>query len=384
MIAACPFPCERGTPVRIYRMAEALAKRGHQVHVVTYHLGKLTSAPENLHIHRIKNIPTYRKMDPGPTPQKLLILDTLLIRRLRQLLREQPFDVIHAHHVEGLLTALSARSVQPETPIVFDVHTLLESELPFYGIGPIRSMLQKIGYWIDQTVSRQADFTITVTEIIRTRLLELNVTTPQTSLTIPNGVEMDLFQDSRLRCRDRQDDCTVIFTGNLASYQGIEPLLQAFALLHHRRKNVRLRIVTHTSFLPYERLAQELNIRHAIELIQDGFHAIPAWLAASDIAINPRFEAPGLPQKTMNYMAAGLPIVSYAGSGEHLINEKTALLVYRREPEALASALERLIDDPELAQRLGTAARHVVENQMNWEQTATMVENVYATVTSST
>jgi len=39
MIAACPFPWPRGTPIRIHRIAEAVARRGHAVHVVTYHLG---------------------------------------------------------------------------------------------------------------------------------------------------------------------------------------------------------------------------------------------------------------------------------------------------------------------------------------------------------
>ena len=49
IVAACPFPLPRGTPVRILRMAEALADRGHEVHVVTYHLelrrGELEDPP---------------------------------------------------------------------------------------------------------------------------------------------------------------------------------------------------------------------------------------------------------------------------------------------------------------------------------------------------
>ena len=39
MLAACPFPAARGTPIRILRIAEELARRGHDVDVVTYHLG---------------------------------------------------------------------------------------------------------------------------------------------------------------------------------------------------------------------------------------------------------------------------------------------------------------------------------------------------------
>ncbi len=35
MVAACPYPARRGTPIRIHRLAEAMAARGHRVHVVT-------------------------------------------------------------------------------------------------------------------------------------------------------------------------------------------------------------------------------------------------------------------------------------------------------------------------------------------------------------
>jgi hypothetical protein len=58
MVAACPFPYPRGTPVRIYRMAETLARRGNDVHVITYHLGE---SPQQVPftIHRTPSITTY-------------------------------------------------------------------------------------------------------------------------------------------------------------------------------------------------------------------------------------------------------------------------------------------------------------------------------------
>ena len=55
-------------------MAEALSKRGREVHVVTYHLGDhLKSAP--FRIYRIPTVKTYRHYAPGSTYQTLLVLD---------------------------------------------------------------------------------------------------------------------------------------------------------------------------------------------------------------------------------------------------------------------------------------------------------------------
>ena len=90
MIAACPFPSPRGTPIRILRLAEGLSQRGHEVHVLTYHLGE---EPENqsFRIHRIQNVRTYQKISPGPSYQKLMVLDPLLAIKLSIFLQHSLF-----------------------------------------------------------------------------------------------------------------------------------------------------------------------------------------------------------------------------------------------------------------------------------------------------
>jgi glycosyltransferase involved in cell wall biosynthesis len=377
MVAACPFPCERGTPVRIHRMAEALLARGHEVHVVTYHLGESIDLHPDLHVHRIPRLATYRKMSPGPSPQKLLVTDVLLTRRLRQVLHEHSFDIIHAHHIEGLTCALSARRQHRHIPVVFDAHTLLYSELPYYTYRPLRSAASLIGGWIDKRFAPRADYIIAVTDSIREHLLREGHTTPETSATVGNGTEFERFDTIEPRQRSDDDECIFVFTGNLAAYQGIEPMLQAFASLHSRRSNVRLRIVTRASFDAYEKLARKLKIDDKLELLKRGFDDVPRLLGASDIAINPRIEAPGLPQKTMNYMAAGMPLVSFAGSGKYLVDGETALLVPDGDTEAFSAAMERLMDDPVLARRLGEAARAMVMAKMSWDRTAEKVEEAY-------
>src|ERR1700676_2772363 len=81
LIAACPFPAPRGTPVRIERMAEALAARGHWVDVVTYHLGA-DCAGRPFTVHRIANVARYQRTAPGPNWRKLLQIDPMLAAKL--------------------------------------------------------------------------------------------------------------------------------------------------------------------------------------------------------------------------------------------------------------------------------------------------------------
>src|SRR5688500_16102663 len=145
MVAACPFPWPRGTPIRIHRLAEAVAQRGHEVHVATYHLGEdAGGAPFT--VHRIRDVPAYRRAEPGPTARKLFHLDPLLAGLLRRLHERLRFDLVHAHHYEGLLVASHAVR---GTPIVYDAHTLLSGELPSYRLGLPRPLVRALAPYLD-------------------------------------------------------------------------------------------------------------------------------------------------------------------------------------------------------------------------------------------
>lgn len=372
MIAACPFPYPRGTPVRILRMAEALERRGHEVHVVTYHLGR--ELPDTrLRIHRIPPIRSYTRVAPGPSPKKLFVLDPLLARELGRLLHERRFDVIHAHHYEGLLVARARRDAN--VPIVFDAHTLLSSELPFYGRNVSAGVKRAIGQFVDRHLPGRAHHVVAVTQRIRDRLVDMGAVPADRVSVVTNGVETELFDAVR---PVRHDDVrTIVFAGNLAAYQGVDTLLRAFRLVRDRRRDVRLQVVSESSFEPHESLARELNVRDAVDVVQVGFEALPAYLVSADVTVNPRGDADGIPQKLMNYMAAARPIVSFAGSAAHLVHGETAWLVPHDDVEGFASAILQLLDQPELAARLGRNARAQIDREFSWERTAERTEQVY-------
>jgi glycosyltransferase involved in cell wall biosynthesis len=370
MIAACPFPWPRGTPIRIHRIAEAVARRGHAVHVVTYHLGQELADPPFV-VHRIRDVPFYRRTSPGPTLRKLFLLDPMLVRLLRRLHHEIRFDLVHAHHYEGLLVASHAVR---EIPIVYDAHTLLGSELPTYRLALPRRCVRAVAPWLDRYLPRRADRIIAVSETIRQTLTILGASAPDRVHVIPNGVEWERFPMER---GITPDGPTVIFAGNLAPYQGVNLMLQAFALLHDRRADVRLVIVTDSPFTPYEVLARQLGVRAAVDLRRATFPEQPAILAGAAVAINPRVRCDGIPQKLLNYMAAGLPVATFDSSAGPLRHEVTGLRVPDGDTVAMADALERLLTDRVLAQKLGDAARDQARREFSWDQVAARVEDVY-------
>jgi len=379
MVAACPFPAPRGTPIRIYRIADELSRRGHHVDVFTYHLGADTAGVE-FGIHRIPNIRTYRKQSPGPSYQKLMLLDPLLAVKLVRALRRGRYDVLHAHHAEGLLAALPARLLF-RVPLIFDVHTLLETELPYYRMGLSRDLLRRFGRMLDARLPGRADHVIAVSEEIRATLTNRFGHPPHALSVIPNGVEARFCDASApLDSQPLHRGLTVVYAGSLASFQRIDLLLRGFAAAHARQPDLWLHIYTESPFLEFEPLARALAIRDRIRIASVSLDHLPAHLAAADVAVNPRTECAGTPQKLCNYMAAGCPIVSFAGSAKHITHERTGLVVADNDVDALAHGILRLIADKALARSLGAEARSYARNELGWSRVAERIEAVYRQV----
>jgi len=376
-IAACPLPWPRGTPIRIHRTAEALVARGHEVHVVTYPLGDARVVIP-YHVHRVGASGEHLDPRPGPSFTKLVRLDPLLLRRTKRLLDEQEFDVIHAHHYEGLIVALLARRRTRETPIVFESHTLLATELPEYRSPFPRALTRRMGHWIDRTLPQRADHVVAVTDRMRDWFATHgSIPTDELSL-IPNGVEYEDFQAAaRAHLPGNDDTFRVTFAGNLAAYQGIPHLLDAFALVHAEDPRARLEIIADASLDPWRSRIAELGIADAVDAVSCGYAELPSRLQSADVLVNPRTDCDGLPQKLLNYMASGRPIVSFAGSAAILEHERTGWIVPDGDVAAMAAAIQHVRQDPDRAAALGDAARELVAASHSWEKVAAQVEHAF-------
>jgi len=379
MVAACPFPETRGTPIRIFRMAEALGHRGHEVHVVTYHLGRPTP-PVPFKIHRISPVKTYRKSSPGPSYQKLMVLDPMLHYALKRVVEEHSVDLIHAHHYEGLLVS----GMLPEAgrpPIVYDAHTMLGSELPYYRLGLPRAFQQFVGDQLDRRLPGKADHVITVTDTLRDRLVEIGAVDSGRATAVESGVEAAIFNvEPAPKPKNKK---VIVFAGNLAAYQGIDHLLHVFRRVLRRRQDVRLWLLTDSELGRYDQMARDLGVRNHIDVIPVGFDKLPAYLRAADVAVNPRTDCDGMPQKLLNYMAAARPVVSFEGSAAPTRHRITGWIVPDANVAAMAKGVLHLLDNQDMARRIGVRAQEQIQREFCWSRTALRVENVYEQVLSS-
>lgn len=376
MIAACPLPWPRGTPIRIHRMAEALQAAGHEVHVATYPMGQ-PSTPVAYTLHRVAPTRLSVGTAPGPSSLKLAYLDPLLYRLTRRITASRQFDVIHAHHIEGLLIAAAAMHGRRQIPLVFDCHTLLGMELPHYRLPIPGSWRAWLGFRVDRLLPRRADHVIAVSDYMREWFVEQAAVAPEDVSLIPNGVEHEHFGSIALALDPAGGEPTVTFAGNLAEYQTLDFLFQAFRQTRLRLRGAKLVLVTDSTIEHLRPRLAELGIEESVMALPSDYAALPHYLARADVLANPRVECSGVPQKVLNYMAAGRGIVSFDSSRGPLRDGSTALVVPDGDVDAFAAAMLHLLENPAVARSLGDNARREAVARHGWDRVATDVVAVY-------
>jgi glycosyltransferase involved in cell wall biosynthesis len=183
---------------------------------------------------------------------------------------------------------------------------------------------------------------------------------------IPNGVNLDNFHSEQRAW----DPPRLLFVGRIVHQKGLDVLLNALGELKSR--SWQLNVVGDGPRI--ERLqaqAQQLGIAERVHF--DGWlsrEQLPAAYAQANLFVYPsRHE--GMPNAVLEAMASGLPVLATRIAGnEELVSAETGLLVPAEDAGAFQSALERLLADAELRQRLGAAARERVADGYSWRRVA--------------
>jgi glycosyltransferase involved in cell wall biosynthesis len=203
---------------------------------------------------------------------------------------------------------------------------------------------------------------VTTGEIIRKHLIERLGLNADKVVSVPTGADVSRFHSGdRAEVRKRLglsgDEPIVGIVATLRSWKGHRFLVSAMG--DPRLAAARLVIVgdgPQDKSLREQAAASSAASRVTFAGQQQD---VAPWLQAFDVFALPSTGNEGVPQALMQAMAVGLPVVSTAAGAipELVRNEETGLVVPTEDAAALAGAIARLIDDRELAARLGTAGR---------------------------
>ncbi len=235
---------------------------------------------------------------------------------------------------------------------------------------------------VEEVNLRHADLIVVVSEVLRESLLARGIEADRI-VVLPNGVDPGVYRPDLpagpTRRRLGLDGRTVVgFIGTFGRWHGGKVLARAALRVVRERPDVRFLFVGDGVERPEaEAILAEAAMREAAVFTglvpqEEG----PVHLAAMDVLVAPHVPNPdgsrffGSPTKLFEYMAMGRGIVAsrLEQIGQVLEHERTALLIPPGDERALAKAILRLVDDPDLRARLGASARRRVLERHTWEE----------------
>jgi len=395
-----PFPPTRGgTEIRTFNLLKYLQQR-HQVTLLTQrHAGVSDTEVESLH-NSVSKLVVF----PLPTPPKTQTgISSLLAKAGRfteSLVKGIPPNVLYRYSpqiqawVDDYVSAgrcdvitcehsVNEIYIRPEfsacVPTVVNIHSSLcgwaSSHLEMKASpNPLRDRLYLsllLARYEKRYCTKFSELVVT-TEDDRQQFHKL---LPQATIqVIPNGVDLELFP---YRQADPGGN-SLIFVGTMDAEHNVEAVrffaLQVLPLLQQRYPEVTFTIAGAKPIKQVLELSQRAGV-----IVTGSIPSIAEYLHQTTVCVVPLQTGLGIKNKTLEAMAAGIPVVGSDRGLEGLIVDgaNTPLRALRaNQVEEYIEAISRLFDNPKLRSRLSRNGRSLVEHEYTWEKAGQCYEQV--------
>jgi|Deesub1362B_J571_1020462.scaffolds.fasta_scaffold00760_5 glycosyltransferase involved in cell wall biosynthesis len=355
-----------GAPLHVFQLMEHMVEQYHEVGLVAAPEPRLIKGAKALGVKVFPNPHFVRPIRPWK--------DIRALWPVVQAIRAFKPDLVHAHSAKAGYAARLACAILHK-PVIFSAHAWVFTE-------GRNIMKRKFLSWAERLAAKVTTKIICVSEHDRELALRWKVAEPEKLVVIHNGVDPKPFlkaDGAHLRQELELKNLPILtFVGRLTPPKDLLTLLKALKGLPP--KGVLLLVGDGELKFQVERYVQKLRLGKQVRFLGQR-NDIPQILAASDIfVLSSRWE--GLPYTIIEAMMAGLPVVaSRVGGVPELVEDGvTGFLVPPKDPQALAEALQKLLDDPEMRYHMGKAGREKALREFTLDRMLWEIERVYKSV----
>lgn len=296
-------------------------------------------------------------------------------------------DAIADVHARGPLDVLHAQYGYPPGLAVLEASDRL-------GVPAVVSVQGGDGHWVGtccgthrtaiRRVLRDAPALLIGSSSFRAEVAARHQVPADRFTVIPGATDTGLFRPvPERRPGSLGDPPVLLYHGRIDVRKGVLDLLEAVRLL--RAGGRRLRLLVSGTGPDLDRLthrARQHELADTVEVLgPTGYHDAPAVYRKGDVFVSPTW-AEGFSNTILEAMASGLPVVSteVVGVVDCVRDGVNGLLVPPRDPDALAEAVDRMLDDAPLRHRLARTALRQVLTQWSWPVAAARICAVYEEV----
>ena len=364
------WPVVGGLENAVKAIAEEQAKLGHEVHVITSTYGAQGRPREEVisgvHVHRVKAV------RPG-YPDLTLPLEYPNILKSA--------DIVHGHSQNSLFTVKMLEHAKRHG-VKTAIHFMAIDALNDHPNPIVKALGSK--YSSHMTKKALKEFDLHLVRSMRDRELLIQRYGANEVHYVPDGVSDKLLNTEYLgnafrESRNIQSDY-VIYIGRLHPLKGIDYLIKAMKIVSNENKDAQLIIAGPGNQRPYIELAEKLGIRDRVVFLgyiseEEKIGAIDASTALVLPSISNYVEV--YPMVISEAWARQKPVIATTVGGipyrvRHMEN---GILVPPKDPKALANAIITLLNDRELARKLGARGREEVKT---WSEITQEVLKLYA------
>ncbi len=353
-----------GAEVQAERLAERLAQRGHDVHVLTQQRTPDALPVENWSGFRITRVPFALGYRPFSGWNQF----AFLVRYRRS------YDILHVHQAFGhaVVAVLAAQLLRKPCLIKLgcagtygDLHQFSRLPLSAFGLP----------------ILRQADAIVAISREIEQELRTWQFPTDRI-LCLPNGIDTSRFQRSARWAKPDKErrPWRLCLVGRRHPQKGIDVAIRAMALLRQESGIPTCELHLYGVDYPeydFRRLSAACGVEDRV-IFHDFRDEPRAILDTHDLFILPS-RGEGLSNALLEAMSMELPIIAtrVSGTSDLLVDGWNGRLIPPESPEALCTAIVDVMRRPEQAEEWGRRARRTVESLYSMDYIAAQYSALY-------
>jgi glycosyltransferase involved in cell wall biosynthesis len=372
MIAPQPFYAERGTPMNVKLMCQVLGSAGYQIDLLVFPTGT-DIAIENVNIIRLPNLLRANAIPVGPSFIKLAYDIELILVSLCLLLTKK-YDMIHGIEEGGFLSVFWGRLFNISS--IFDLDSSISEQLKyskFIKNKSILNLVKRIEIWC----FKNSSLVITVCQALSQRVInQYSRANIRQIEDIPLNREKapdKNLTEALIRQYGLENSLRIVYTGNLAAYQGIDLLIEAYSALlsmDHEGHSCKLIIIggSEEQIKHYQHNAKAAKIDNSICWVgQRPADEMGAWMELCHALVSPRSEGENTPLKIYTYMSSGKPLVATRRLTHLQVLDDSVAFLADPEPEAFGAAMYAALHDRGSAADKAERAKRLVEKDYSFE-----------------